>query len=131
MKFMATENWFWHGRFYEAAHDRPHIFDFPAEEVPNIKWYPLDEEAEAALQALAAKVKEDTEGRNVLIPHKLVKARSLPDDADIEKIHPAPVVTDEPLPEGVREVPQQQAMSEMQGINTGKRGKRPSDKEPI
>ena len=55
MRFLATENWIDHNsHFHEASPDAPHVFDFPSGMVPNWKWTPLDEEAKAALDALAS-----------------------------------------------------------------------------
>ena len=60
MRFMVLENFFYGGELHMAAPLSPKIIDFPDDEVPNIRWRPLDAKAKAALDALAAKVKEET-----------------------------------------------------------------------
>jgi hypothetical protein len=60
MRFMALENFFYGGELHEATPATPKIFDFPDDEIPNLRWRPLDLKAKKALESHAAKVKEET-----------------------------------------------------------------------
>lgn len=42
MKFMATEPWYYNNVYYPASNSNPHVFEFPDDDTPSIKWWPLD-----------------------------------------------------------------------------------------
>jgi hypothetical protein len=113
MRFLTTEPWLDHNsQYHQAAPDQPHIFEAPADTVPNWKWTPLDAEAKAALDKLAAanpglRVKDIPEIEAGLVPEVIAP-----------KIEVKPVSV---IPAKAKKVPD--TMSGMQG-------KRPSDVDP-
>jgi hypothetical protein len=63
---MAIEPWYYNGNYYPASAEAPHVFNYPDEEVPNHKWYPLDKKAHAALIKLRDSVSTPAPAREAL-----------------------------------------------------------------
>ncbi len=53
-QYMAIEPFFWHGQYHEASASAPFMFQIPEDEVPNHRWYPLDEVAAEKIKTLVA-----------------------------------------------------------------------------
>ena len=131
MKFLAIEPFFFNGQYYPAASDAPLAFNFPKDEVPNVRWYPMDQEALASLELLQKTI---LAYGNKCVIHRIPQGVKPPDYIWIEA--PAKVDPDA-LPPGIKldgrpDSPEQFTMSEIQAANKGMipRPGRPSDTEP-
>ena len=115
MRFFTTEPWIDHNAgYHDASPDAPHVFEVPADTVPNWKWTPLDEEAKTALDRLAAanpglRVKDIPEIEAGFVPEVIAP-----------KIEIKPVVLAPAKPHKSPDT-----MAGVQG-----KGKRPSDVDP-
>lgn len=131
MKFLAIEPFFFNSQYYPAAPDSPLAFNFPKGEVPNVRWYPMDQEALEALEALQKTI---LAYGNKCVIHRIPQGVKPPEYIYIE----APEKVDpDVLPPGIKleggpRSPEQFTMSEVQAQNKGMVPKpgRPSDMEP-
>ena len=120
-KYLTNQPWFYGNQYYAADVLNPFVFTHDGE--PGFNWYPLDKDAEIALQKQYDRVK----GVGVMItpPHKIpdVKGVKLPDPIHVPTV--VPFVGD-PGPFLVNRGPQfdQTTMSGQQTT------RRPSDTEP-
>ena len=134
MRFMAIEPFFFDIQYYDASPQKPLVFDYPKNpdtgefEVPNIKWYPVDQEAKAALEHLRDSLQ--TIGMKAII-HGIPAGVELPRAVVIP---PREKSNMDSLPIGLlRKVPDvtEFTMKEMQELSKGAIPQvRPSDREP-
>jgi hypothetical protein len=129
MKFLTVKAWIdSHGNHHEASPAQPHIFEFPKGEVPSITWFPLDKEAEKALEDLAADIKKRS--GNVVRPHKIPPGYAVSGEPETIKKAPPPVNPD--IPPVLTLKPQAASMSEIQKAAQAQDAARtrPADSEP-
>jgi len=131
MKFLAIEPFFFADQYWPASPEEPLAFEYPKGYGPNVKWYPLDAEADATLQEVQKVIRDYGA---MIVCHRIprnIKQYPIvhlptPERADPDLVHPALLDINAPKD------PETFTMSEVQAQSKPQVPKqhRPSDAEP-
>jgi len=137
MRFMAIEPFFFDIQYYDASPEKPLVFEYPKNpdtgefEVPNVKWYPIDQEAKEALEKLRDKIAADLQAKSPIMIHGIPVGVELPKPI---LIPPREKSSPDMLPIGLlKKIPDRNefSMSDIQNQSKGVIPQpRPSDREP-
>ena len=131
MKFLAIEPFFFADQYWPASPDAPCAFEYPKGYGPNVKWYPLDKEADDALQEVQTAIR--LYGAPVVVHRipKNIKTPQIinlptPEVAEPDTIHPSLLDHNAPKEDPTFTMSEIQAQSKPQVPKQH----RPSDAEP-
>lgn len=124
MKFMALESWYHNGQLHEASAQQPHVFEFPKDEIPSRRWWPLDKEARAALE----KYQKEKADKGIKIDIRPIPDLALPVSAEV--IEPSEKVDPDALPPDLFAAKKMTAVPTPSMSEVQREPARPSDTEP-